>query len=107
MGVHLSKVRSLALDFWNPEHVELMKCIGNEKSWNIFEGGYEDQKADNAKVIRAEPDSSQQVKEKWILAKYVHRQYVKFPGSHESTEDEKFEYIRTVKTGTLNTISCF
>lgn len=95
LGVHLSKVRSLALDFWNPEHVELMKCIGNKKSWDIFEEAYEEDSECGA--VKAEPDSSQQVKEKWIMAKYVNRQFVKFSGSMELSENEKIEYIRTVK----------
>lgn len=97
MGVHLSKVRSLALDFWNPEHVELMKCIGNKKSWDIFEEAYAYGEGSECEVVKAEPDSSQQVKEKWIMAKYVNRQFVKFPGSMELSEDEKIEIIRTVK----------
>lgn len=111
LGVHLSKVRSLALDFWNPEHVELMKCIGNKQSWDIFEEDYEEKGKEEEKkdienmeeilvsksVVRAEPESSQQVKEKWILAKYVDRKFVKFPGPIDLSEDEKIEFIRTVK----------
>ena len=100
LGVHLSKVRSLALDFWNPEHVELMKCVGNERSWNIFEEGYEGYEGSGG-IIRAEADSSQQVKEKWILAKYVNRQFVKFPGPADLSEDDRLEYIRTMMWDSL------
>lgn len=75
MGVHLSKVRSLALDFWNPEHVELMKYIGNERSWEVFEEGFDEDSA--GEVQRPNEDSSQSIKEKWIAAKYVNRQFVK------------------------------
>lgn len=95
MGVHLSKVRSLALDFWNPEHVELMKCIGNERSWAIFEETYnEGNSADDVK--RPEEDSSQSVKEKWIVAKYVNRQFVKYPGPSDSTESDRADLVREV-----------
>ena len=93
MGVHLSKVRSLALDFWNPEHVELMKCIGNERSWEIFEKGFDAASG----LQRPEEDSNQSVKEKWIVAKYVNRQFVKFPGPPDLTEDERTEKIREVR----------
>jgi len=96
LGVHLSKVRSLALDFWNPEHVELMKCIGNKRSWEIFEESYDETDGVGVGVVKAEPESSQQVKEKWILAKYVNRKFVKFPGRSDLSEDEKIEFIRTV-----------
>ena len=92
LGVHLSKVRSLALDFWTPEHVELMKKIGNERSWDIFEESYDCE----GEVKRAEPDSSQQVKEKWIYEKYVNRKFVKFPEDTQMSEDDRYEYIRTV-----------
>lgn len=92
LGVHLSKVRSLSLDFWNPEHVELLKCIGNERSWNIFEETFDDNKG---QIQRAEEDSSQQIKEKWILAKYVNRTFVKLPENCE-TEEDKCEMIRTM-----------
>lgn len=98
LGVHLSKVRSLALDFWNPEHVELMKCIGNARSWSIFEEGFEEGNG----VVKAGADSSQQIKEKWILAKYVDRRFVKFPGPVDLSEDDRLEYIRTVNKTKMN-----
>ena len=94
LGVHLSKVRSLALDFWNPEHVELMKCIGNERSWSIFEEGY-DEAVDGPQ--KPEEDSSQSIKEKWIAAKYVNKQFVRFPDSLDLTEDERSERVRKVR----------
>lgn len=75
LGVHLSKVRSLTLDFWNPEHVELMKCVGNERSWAIFEAGY-DVRAGQRSCDRPEPDSPHALKESWILAKYGCREFV-------------------------------
>ena len=100
MGVHLSKVRSLALDFWNPEHVELMKCIGNERSWAIFEETYVEGNSavadDVVQVKRPEEDSSQSVKEKWIVAKYVNRRFVKYPGPSDSSESDRTDLIREV-----------
>ena len=93
LGVHLSKVRSLALDFWNPEHVELMKSIGNQKSWEIFEEGFE---GGSIGIQRPGEDSGQKVKEKWIAAKYVDRKFVKSPGSPDSSENERTEEIREV-----------
>lgn len=92
LGVHLSKVRSLALDFWNPEHVELMKCIGNERSWSIFEDG-----SSSIEQLRPTSESSQQDKEKWIVSKYGRRNFVHFPGPSDLSEDERLEFIRTVQ----------
>ena len=90
----------MALDFWNPEHVELMKCIGNERSWNIFED-FEALNDEECQVIKAQADSLQQVKEKWIYSKYVNRQFVKFPGNQDLSEDERIEFIRTVMINIL------
>lgn len=86
-------MRSLALDFWNPEHVELMKCIGNERSWEIFEEGFDEELFG---VQRPNEYSSQSVKEKWIAAKYVHRQFVQITSSIDLNEDERIENIRQV-----------
>lgn len=93
LGVHLSKVKSLALDFWNPEHVELMKSIGNERSRQIFEEAYNET---DSGIQKPNEESSQSVKEKWIAAKYVNRQFVKFPGSSDLSEDERSDKIREV-----------
>lgn len=92
LGVHLSKVRSLTLDFWNPEHVELLKCIGNERSWQIFEENLNVES--DIDSLRAEADSSQQIKEKWILAKYVKRQFIKYPIIEDN--EDKSDIIRTM-----------
>jgi Arf-GAP with coiled-coil, ANK repeat and PH domain-containing protein len=101
LGVHLSKVRSLALDFWNPEHVELMKELGNERSKLIFEEAFDDAEGDACDsdgnvVIRAEPNSSQQVKESWIYSKYVKRKFVKFPSEAIENGDDEESLVRSV-----------
>ena len=75
-----------------------MKCIGNERSWAIFEETYvEGNSTDDVVVVkRPEEDSSQSVKEKWIVAKYVNRQFVKYPGPSDSTESDRTDLIREV-----------
>lgn len=87
-------MRSLALDFWNPEHVELMKCIGNERSWAIFEG--ENDVNEDIENMRPTSDSNQQEKEKWIFSKYGNRKFVQFTGPSDLSEDDRLEFIRTV-----------
>ena len=73
-----------------------MKHLGNERSWKIFEENHKDDEKDDYYIMRAEPDSNQQIKEKWIFAKYVNRQFVNFPGESNLSEEERFEAIRTV-----------
>ena len=41
LGTHLSKVRSLTLDKWEPELLLFMKSVGNTRSNRVFEGGYD------------------------------------------------------------------
>ena len=83
-----------------------MKCIGNERSWAIFEETYNEGNSADAdagavaddvvQVKRPEEDSSQSVKEKWIVAKYVNRQFVKYPGPSDSTESDRTDLVREV-----------
>lgn len=99
LGVHLSKIRSLNLDFWNPENVELMQELGNERSWSIFEETYKERDDDDA-CKRPQPDSPQSQKEQWIMAKYGVRQFVRLPSCNETDgeddSDAQFETIRQV-----------
>lgn len=37
LGVHISKIRSLALDVWEPAQVELLGAIGNKIANNFYE----------------------------------------------------------------------
>ncbi len=93
LGVHLSKIRSLNLDFWNPENVELMLALGNERSWSIFEEIYTED-SDSESCRRPQPESSQAVKEQWIMAKYGLRQFVKQPEAEDS--EAQIEQIRAI-----------
>lgn len=68
LGVHKSKVRSLRLDYWEPEHVEIMKRLGNDKVALFIEGAYNDSEASFYRKPQA--DSLHVDKEQWIIAKY-------------------------------------
>lgn len=85
-----------------------MKYIGNERSWEVFEEGFDEDSA--GEVQRPNEDSSQSIKEKWIAAKYVNRQFVKLSRQPDLSsvevedEDERIEIIRQVKMEILNKI---
>jgi Arf-GAP/coiled-coil/ANK repeat/PH domain-containing protein len=53
LGVHVTKVRSLTLDKWEPEAIEIMLALGNAKVAAIFEANV----PSNASVHRAIPKS--------------------------------------------------
>ncbi|CAJ0836146.1 2160_t:CDS:2, partial [Entrophospora sp. SA101] len=48
LGVHVSKVRSLMLDKWEPESIEVMLRLGNSKTNEIFEAKLNDDCYKNA-----------------------------------------------------------
>ncbi|KAK2881701.1 hypothetical protein QQF64_008133 [Cirrhinus molitorella] len=70
LGVHLSKVRSLTLDSWEPEQLKLLCVLGNE----VINGIYERNPADGLQKPSA--DSPRQDKEQWIRFKYVEKRFV-------------------------------
>ena len=113
LGVHLSKVRSLSLDFWTPEHFELMKSLGNQRNWEIFEekftGVVEDvdsePKNNDISIVRPDPSSSQVIKENWIFSKYVVRDFVKFTPLDDCTDES--EGIRSVRFNLICVIFIF
>ena len=71
LGVHISKVRSIKLDGFEPEILKVMAEIGNDVSKRIYE-------AKVAEIIakRATPDCSKEQRENWIKAKYVTRAFI-------------------------------
>lgn len=72
LGVHVSKVRSLTLDSWEPEILKVMAELGNSVINSVYEAH-----VDESVAARATPDSNRSVRETWIKAKYVQRAFVK------------------------------
>ncbi|XP_065842215.1 arf-GAP with coiled-coil, ANK repeat and PH domain-containing protein 2-like isoform X1 [Oscarella lobularis] len=77
LGVHVSKVRSLALDQWEPETLELIKSLGNTVVNSIFEA--------NIKPgwTKPGPNCSSDEREEFITAKYVAKAFLPAPPSGE------------------------
>ncbi|XP_066565813.1 arf-GAP with coiled-coil, ANK repeat and PH domain-containing protein 2 isoform X2 [Amia ocellicauda] len=71
LGVHLSKVRSLTLDSWEPEQLKLVCALGNDAINRIYESRCVEEG-------RSKPGghSSRQEKEAWIKEKYVEKRFV-------------------------------
>ncbi|KAJ8280572.1 hypothetical protein GJAV_G00056400 [Gymnothorax javanicus] len=72
LGVHLSKVRSLTLDSWEPEQLKLLCILGNDVINSIYEADCADQGR-----MKPQPESQRQEKELWIKEKYVEKKFVK------------------------------
>jgi len=70
LGVHISKVKSITLDDWEPESIKLMSELGNRVVNDIYEANEDDVlKKPNISSTRLERDA-------WIKAKYVEKRFV-------------------------------
>lgn len=54
LGVHVSKVRSVILDKWEPDTIQVMLCLGN----NIGNSIYEESVPIDMESFRINPDST-------------------------------------------------
>ncbi|RUS17252.1 hypothetical protein BC937DRAFT_90211 [Endogone sp. FLAS-F59071] len=91
LGVHVSKVRSLTLDKWEPESIEVMLRLGNMRTNSIFEAKIQAGEAVNAIT----PDSTRAEKEAWITDKYVKKKFIK-------TEKNSIETINLALWNAVN-----
>eukprot|EP00124_Ichthyophonus_hoferi_P000572 Ihof_evm6s22 gene=Ihof_evmTU6s22 len=87
MGTHVSKVRSVRLDNWEPETIALMKGIGNKRSNMVYEADVGKESSD---LIRPTAITDREGRVKWIRAKYVSRLFVEQRGSAEEESERLF-----------------
>ncbi|XP_039618724.1 BAR_ACAPs and ArfGap_ACAP domain-containing protein isoform X3 [Polypterus senegalus] len=74
LGVHLSKVRSVTLDSWEPTQLKLLCVLGNDIINSIYEA-----RCFQEGPVKVTAANSWQEKEAWIKAKYVEKRFVKKP----------------------------
>ena len=70
LGSHISRVRSLDLDEWPPGHLAVMTALGNRAANSIWEGRIPHP------GMKPSPNSSQEEKERFIIAKYSRRDFL-------------------------------
>lgn len=70
MGVHISKVRSITLDSWSNELLDLMCAIGNTKFNLIYEG------APSTHMPKPPHNAPREQKDEYIRAKYVEKAFL-------------------------------
>uniref|UniRef100_A0A183C8H9 Arf-GAP domain-containing protein n=1 Tax=Globodera pallida TaxID=36090 RepID=A0A183C8H9_GLOPA len=69
LGSHISKVRSLELDDWPPEHLAVMQAIGNAMANRVWQHNAPEREKPRA-------DASREQKEQWIRTIYVKKLYL-------------------------------
>ena len=68
LGVHISKVRSITLDSWTAELLELMLAIGNNRYNELYDNGSEG--------LKPSPSASRDEREEYITLKYSKRMFL-------------------------------
>ncbi|KAJ2851548.1 hypothetical protein IWW36_001032 [Coemansia brasiliensis] len=68
LGVHVSKVRSIKLDHWEPEQLQLMQRLGNARVNHIYEQRQSGEKIDES--------STRGDKQPYLQRKYADREFV-------------------------------
>lgn len=71
LGVHITKVRSLLLDQWEPETCQVMLKLGNTIINRIYEADLSDMS-----LVHPSPGCNSNIRESWIKAKYVQHQFL-------------------------------
>ena len=72
LGVHVSKVRSLTLDDWEPTWILILSKLGNFNLNSFYEAEVDEKAA--PRIVHV---SSREVREKWIRDKYISKSFVK------------------------------
>ncbi|PKC68615.1 ArfGap-domain-containing protein [Rhizophagus irregularis] len=72
LGVHVSKVKSLQLDKWEPESIEVMLKLGNIKTNKIYEAKLDD----NSERLNNSSSWERADREKFIIDKYVKKEFI-------------------------------
>ncbi|CAF0838528.1 unnamed protein product [Adineta ricciae] len=69
LGTHLTRVRSLELDEWPPELVQVMRSIGNKLSNSVWEANIKNR-------VKPQPNASSSERERWIRDKYEQKLFL-------------------------------
>jgi len=70
LGTHISKIRSLTMDKWQPQMLQIMKCLGNARVNKIMEADIP------AKITKLQPNSTREEREAFITSKYKRKRFI-------------------------------
>ena len=100
LGTHVSKVRSITLDKWTSYNLQLMLTIGNERAnaiWEASLGNTEERSEEGP--LKCTASSTMEEREKFILRKYVQREYVF--AKDASQEHKELHLLKSAYDGDL------
>lgn len=102
LGVHISKVKSVNLDAWTPEHVAYVQRMGNSRARAIYEANLPDD------FRRPQTDTAL---ESFIRAKYEHKRYIAQdyvdpgPPAPAFNIDDEIKRLKEQKRGKISGLS--
>lgn len=70
LGTHISKIRSLTLDKWEPQLFQLLKYMGNEAVNKVYEANIQ------PPLQKIKPEAERSDRELYITQKYAERKFV-------------------------------
>ena len=76
LGSHISRVRSLDLDEWPPGHLAVMTSLGNRLANAVWEANLASKRPSASVARKPCPGSSQEEKERYIVAKYSRKDFL-------------------------------
>ncbi|KAJ1919912.1 hypothetical protein H4219_001692 [Mycoemilia scoparia] len=76
LGVHVTKVRSLNLDKWEPELLQIMLRLGNHEVNKVYEAGLSEANDLKDSIKKPNPGSPRSETEAFIKAKYIEKSFL-------------------------------
>jgi len=78
LGVHISKVRSLSLDSWTLDLLELMKAMGNQRFNQLYEAALHEgtDRAQTWAERKPKPNATREQREEFITLKYQKKAFL-------------------------------
>ncbi|KAI8647773.1 hypothetical protein BD408DRAFT_938 [Parasitella parasitica] len=86
LGVHVSKVRSVVLDKWESDAIEVMLRLGNAVGNSIYESAV----PDHMEPFRIAHNSARGDRDLWIIEKYVKKSFVAPCNLSQESLDKEF-----------------
>ncbi|KAH9588299.1 Arf-GAP with coiled-coil, ANK repeat and PH domain-containing protein 2 [Schistosoma haematobium] len=94
LGVHISKVRSLTLDNWQPELLHVMLNLGNKLVNEILESNWQRYASE---FPRLSSDTPFEQRKAWVEAKWVHFKFARLSLPLEEKVSDSTEAVQWIK----------
>ena len=90
LGTHISKVRSITLDKWTFNSLQLLITIGNERANAVWEASLAEAESEIESILKPTPSATMEDRERYINCKYVSREYV---FARDATKEQKESHL--------------